>query len=193
MDLSVGTLLFLILACCLWDSEARFYQHIWVENGVKNGYYSNLSLCPKGYAHGFSLKIQEYQGSLLWQDDTSLNGIRLYCSDGSMIQSNVGELGVWSAQQYCYSGNMNAFRLRVDPPHGWGMAYDDTAANNIQFKCESGEILEGYGYDWGTFGSWSSCHSGSICGLQTRVETAYGEIDKTALNDVIFLCCPPDR
>lgn len=83
--------------------------------------------------------------------------------------------------------------MRVDPLHGWGMLYDDTTVSNVAFKCESGEILEGGGHAWGTFGAWSICRSGSICGLQTRVEGSKGVSDEIALSDVIFLCCPYDR
>lgn len=104
-----------------------------------------------------------------------------------------GRYGDWTAQQYCSSGNLNAFSLRVDPIHGWGMLYDDTAVNNIQFKCESGETLEGYGHNWGTFGNWSSCHSGAICGFKAKFEYDENVIDHTALNDVVFLCCPDYR
>ncbi|KAJ6620405.1 hypothetical protein lerEdw1_014908 [Lerista edwardsae] len=193
VDLSMGSLFFLILSSSFCDADARFHQHIWVDNGIKRGYFSKAEMCPRGHAHGFSLKIHEYQGSLLWQDDTSLNGIRLYCSDGKIIESNVGRHGYWSLQQYCYGGNLNAFRLRVDPLRGWGMMYDDTTVSNVEFKCETGEILTGNGHEWGIFGAWSTCYSGSICGLQTRVEGPKGVTDELALNDVIFLCCPYDR
>ena len=67
---------------------------------------------------------------------------------------------------------------------------DDTAANNIKFRCTSNPILEGDGTGWGEYGGWSKeCRNGGICGIETKMEKRQGKGDDTALNDVRFLCC----
>ncbi|XP_026562565.1 vitelline membrane outer layer protein 1-like [Pseudonaja textilis] len=134
-------------------------------------------------------QVEPYQGGTAHQDDTSLNGIRLFCDDKKFISSVVGKWGAWSDIQYCRGrSKLVAFSLRVERPMG---PSDDTAANNIQFKCSNNEILVGNSHEWGKFGLWSaSCGPGTyICGLQTKVEIVQGMEDDTALNDVRFFCC----
>uniref|UniRef100_A0A7M4F8E3 Vitelline membrane outer layer 1-like protein n=1 Tax=Crocodylus porosus TaxID=8502 RepID=A0A7M4F8E3_CROPO len=124
--------------------------------------------------------------------DSALNGILLYCSDGTTITSSTVffscRWGQWSAKQWHPRLYLTAFSLKVESPQGDG---DDTAANNIKFRLLDGRVQEGNtGSVWGTFGSWSNhCYSGAICGLQTKVEPPQGEGDDTTLNDVRFFCC----
>ncbi|XP_075434092.1 uncharacterized protein LOC142471189 [Ascaphus truei] len=97
--------------------------------------------------------------------------------------------GSWTSPVWCPNGNLIAFSLRVETPLWFG---DDTAANNIMFKCSDNSILEGSGQSWGTYEGWSeSCQIG-ICGIQTKVEPTQGDGDDTALNDVKFTCCVED-
>ncbi|XP_054830068.1 vitelline membrane outer layer protein 1-like [Eublepharis macularius] len=191
---SSSTVLFIILFCCFRDTAGQCAPNspvpamIHVSNGGPWGSWGNVEHCPTGYhAVGFSLKIEPYQGSDKKNDDSSLNGIRLVCSDGTLISSTVSKWGPWSGRYICpRAGKMVAFSLRVELPQDGG---DDTAANNIQFRCEDGQVLVGKSHEWGTFGSWSArCKSG-ICGLQTKVEPDQGHGDDTALNDVKFYCC----
>ncbi|WAR17474.1 VMO1-like protein [Mya arenaria] len=142
-------------------------------------------------------------------DDTSLNAIKLICSDANgasfakqTITSSVGPWGDWKGQVTCNQRPevvmfLKAFSLQVESPQGNG---DDTAVNWAKFDCrdmqDSTPMEElnkdpGHG-SFGTFGAWSeSCRPGSaICGMMTRVEPVLTNTgDDTALNDVIFYCC----
>ncbi|XP_003219333.1 vitelline membrane outer layer protein 1 [Anolis carolinensis] len=185
MDLSIYSVFNLILSCCLWDAEARNYNSIiTVSNGGLWGVWGDIDFCPQGYVHGFSLKVEPH---LVNQDDTALNGIRLYCTDGSVIESIVAPWGTWTSIQYCPKGNLISYSLRVEEHQRSG---DDTAANNFQVTCEDGTRLMGQGNHWGSFGPWSRrCSSGSVCGIQTKVEGYQGRGDDTALNDLRLFCC----
>ncbi|XP_070605821.1 vitelline membrane outer layer protein 1-like [Erythrolamprus reginae] len=188
MDLSVSTALLLTIFCCLGNTEIReFKSTIFVKNGGAWGYWGGDGFCLEGFVNGFSLKVEAAQGS---SDDTAVNGIRLHCSEGGYIQSAVGPWGIWTKSQYCRPTHyLVSFSLRVEPAQG---VRDDTAANNIQFSCSDGQVLRGYGHNWGKFDKWSSrCPSTSkgICGLRTRLERDQGAGDDTALNDVRFFCC----
>ncbi|KAF4098992.1 hypothetical protein G5714_021022 [Onychostoma macrolepis] len=154
-------------------------------------------MCPTGtYAAGFSLKVEYPVGH---RDDTALNGIQLHCvkknSKGlphsyhnyASVRSDVGSWGRWTDIKWCPSGFLTAFQLRVERPQGVG---DDTAANNIRFKCSRGSFLLGDGTHWGDWGDWSqTCKRKGICGIKTRVEGPRGIGDDTALNDVRMFCC----
>ncbi|KAL7983312.1 hypothetical protein Chor_000188 [Crotalus horridus] len=132
MELSLCTTLLLTISCCLWNTEARTHgAPLTVPNG---GAWGSNEFCPKGYAYGFTLKVEVAQGL---GDDTALNGIRLYCTDGSSIESRVGPWGNWTPNQFCHTGFLVSFSLRVEKAQGIG---DDTAAKNIKFTCSDGGI-----------------------------------------------------
>ncbi|KAM4678381.1 vitelline membrane outer layer protein 1 homolog [Discoglossus pictus] len=172
-------------------NEQSSPRAISVTNGATWGSWGPVRWCPFGYkARGFSVKVE---GSQRKGDDTALNGIRLHCvsttnnnQEHKIISSDEGPWGSWSSPFWCLDSFPTSFALRVEPPQGRG---DDTAANNIMFKCSNNHHLEGSGLSWGTYGPWSlSCIYG-ICGIQTSVESSQGKGDDTALNDVQFSCC----
>ncbi|XP_053574311.1 vitelline membrane outer layer protein 1 homolog [Bombina bombina] len=161
-----------------------------VPNGGKWGDWGPVSWCPSGYvARGFSVKVEPSQGK---GDDTALNGIRLHCvniqniQEQAIISSAEGGWGSWSSAFWCLDSQLIAFSLRVEPHQGSG---DDTAANNIKFKCSNNQVIEGSGLQWGSYGQWSLDCANGICGIQNKVEGAQGRRDDTALNDVRFFCC----
>ncbi|XP_053241229.1 vitelline membrane outer layer protein 1-like [Podarcis raffonei] len=189
MDLSIGTALFLIFSSYLSDAKTRNYTiELSVPNGGPCGKWGPIEFCRKGYANGFTLKVDPWERFQVFKDDTSLNGIRLICTDGSEIQSAVGPLGKWTKTETCPEGSLISFSLRVQEERG--ILLDDTSADNIRFSCEHGAVLTGHSNDWGTFGPWSAiCPQGAICGIRTKVEPQMEKGDNTALNDVKFYCC----
>uniref|UniRef100_A0A9J7Y212 Fertilization envelope outer layer protein n=1 Tax=Cyprinus carpio carpio TaxID=630221 RepID=A0A9J7Y212_CYPCA len=173
--------------------DRHYRSELTVPNGGSWGSWGHREMCPAGtYAAGFSLRVEDpIQG-----DDTALNGIRLHCvaskgssdsyRDYSSVQSDVGSWGRWTDIKWCPSGFLTAFQLRVEPSQGND---DDTAANNIMFRCSQG-TLHGDGTNWGDWGTWSqTCEGKGICGLKTRIEVPQGRGDDTSLNDVIMYCC----
>nr|XP_033497361.1 vitelline membrane outer layer protein 1 homolog [Epinephelus lanceolatus] len=163
-----------------------------VNNGEQFGNWTWPEMCPdKFFAVGFSLRVEPNQYGA---DDTALNGIRLICAkDGNRsflysIESHTGYFGDWSHPQYCPSGMLTSFQLRVEPHQG--LFGDDTAVNNIKFRCSSNPTLEGRGMDWGEYGHWSQeCQDGGICGIETKMEEYQYGLDDSTLNDVRFHCC----
>ena len=76
--------------------------------------------------------------------------------------------------------------MRVQPDQG--SSIDDTATNDIQFKCSDGTLLTNTGgRTLGDWDLWKECPSGYVIrGLKTQIEVGTG--DDTGLNNVIFKC-----
>ncbi|ROL46790.1 Vitelline membrane outer layer protein 1 [Anabarilius grahami] len=108
-------------------------------------------------------------------------------TDANVANFLLDSWGEWTDIKWCPAGFLTTFQLRVESFQG---SEDDTAANNIRFKCSEGSLLEGGGTSWGTLGDWSRmCEGRGICGIKTRVEEPQGIGDDTALNDVQMYCC----
>ncbi|XP_044306692.1 vitelline membrane outer layer protein 1 homolog [Varanus komodoensis] len=204
---ALSAVLFLALVCFTSAFDKRIvranatfanrasYSSISVANGGRWGEWTWTEMCPEGsYATGFSIKVKEYGGGAF--DDTALNGIRLFCSTEQTshimytIESKVGDFGHWSGVRWCpRNGVLQSFQLQVEPEQG--ALYDDTAVNNIKFRCSNGVILEESGGPFGAYSEWSKpCLNGGICGIQTKQEPYQGPVkDDTALNDVRLFCC----
>ncbi|XP_062841821.1 vitelline membrane outer layer protein 1-like [Trichomycterus rosablanca] len=173
-------------------STRNFTSILTVPNGEKFGMWMWREMCPENFfAVGFSLRVEpnQYGG-----DDTALNGIRLYCVQNEdrrflyTVESHTGHFGDWTDPQWCPSGTLSSFQLRVEPHQG--IFGDDTTANNIRFRCSTNPTLEGRAMSWGEYGDWSAdCREGGICGIQTKMELYQGGLDDSALNDVRFHCC----
>ncbi|XP_053699999.1 vitelline membrane outer layer protein 1 homolog [Synchiropus splendidus] len=195
----------LALTSCALSEESTFQQRagtafnnrqftsvLSVSNGERFGHWTWPEMCPEGFfAVGFSVRVETNQ---YLSDDTALNGVRLVCSKDEArthlytIESHTGYFGEWSHPQYCPSGVLTSFQLRVQPHQG--LLGDDTAVNNIKFRCSSNPTLEAPGMQWGEYGLWSrDCTGGGICGIETKMEEYQRGLDDSTLNDVRFHCC----
>lgn len=182
-----------------------------VDNGGLWGVWGNPEFCPAGtFASGYIMKIEPKQQ--INCDDTSLNAIRLICSDSGGIDrgpitSLEGPLGSWTSEESCTKDTyLVDFQLQVENGTVKRADLDNTCANYVKFHCRdlAGNnndaelaLSPGEGF-WGSWGSWSeTCGQNSaICGLSTRVEGDQGEgfgdkgsKDDRALNNVLFYCC----
>ncbi|XP_075010102.1 vitelline membrane outer layer protein 1 homolog [Calonectris borealis] len=178
------------------DLGGRDASVITVSNGGPWGDWAWPEMCPKGsYASGVSFKVEVPQGVM--EDDTALNGIRLYCSRGGdpsggyTAESQSGRWGHWSEARWCpHQGHLVGFELQVQAPQR-RLLSDEVAATSARFACSDGHILEGPGSAWGQWGGWSPQCSKAVCGIQTRQDPAWGlKRDDTALNDLRLFCCP---
>ncbi|NWY52569.1 VMO1 protein, partial [Chionis minor] len=175
-----ATLILLLSHCTPGTGTRENTSVLTVPNGGHWGKWGGWQFCPYGYASGFVLKVEPSQ---FGRDDAALNGICLCCQDDSAIESLVREWGTWKNFQVCPEGYLISLSLRTEESQGGG---EDTAANNILFRCSDATVLVSDGLSWGRFGSRSkSCN---ICGLQTKVEPPQGFQDDTALNSV-KICC----
>nr|XP_034958026.1 uncharacterized protein LOC118078321 [Zootoca vivipara] len=141
-------------------------------------------------------QVEAYRGPM--DDDTALNGIRLFCTRGGRgdkheahtVESQSGPWGQWSPPSWCPEGTyLTRFSLRVEQTRRG--IHDDMGATNARFACSGeGAHLEGRGLSWGEYGEWSPpCRKG-LCGIQTKQDPVRGALrDDTALNDVRFFCC----
>lgn len=91
-------------------------------------------------------------------------------------------------QECLFGSYLKSFQLRVNPYSD--NATDNTAVNNIRFKCSNDREISGTGNLAGFWGEYSEECTVGICGIQTLVK-GYGgdDVDNTALNDVRFSCC----
>ncbi|XP_045118100.1 vitelline membrane outer layer protein 1-like [Portunus trituberculatus] len=165
------------------------------------GTWGPQEFCPEGtFAYAFEIKVEPEDSN----DDTSMNGIQLYCRlpmdaghDGLpprkgarefSITSNVARWGNWRGMRSCTEGLLTGLKMKSEEDQGFFV--DDTAANDLEMQCNhSTTTLNGGGNHWGFYSSWATCPEGwAICGLMTRVE-AESATDDTALNDVRMYCC----
>ncbi|OXA51709.1 vitelline membrane outer layer protein 1 [Folsomia candida] len=171
------------------------------------GQWGSWSRCPFGtYVQAIQIRTEPYQGAGAYEDDTAVNGIRLYCGDPNnintaFITSLVGEWGNWGNVFSCRSddrplapdGYVTGFQLRVEGPLTFG---DDTATDNLRILCNYPNLgipeqtKEGDGLNFGSWTDARRCLSNqAVCALQTQVEPYQGDSDDTAMNNVRMECC----
>jgi len=150
------------------------------------GDWGHIIRCKHNVAvSGFRLRVERSQGR---GDDTALNGIQLYCNDGSITNRIYGYWGTWRAWQTC-GGNHHVTEFNVRSERSLGRP-DDTAANDVEMRCTNSQYLYGHGMSWGTWVGFRSCsHGAFLCGVQARIERPQGRGDDTALNQLKFICC----
>ena len=71
-----------LLVGCVIASPRNDYRQQYIEPDTRTswGTWGITEWCPAGtFAHGFKLKMESYQGSDYYDDDTALNAIGLYC------------------------------------------------------------------------------------------------------------------
>jgi hypothetical protein len=158
--------------------------------GVWGGWQTQ-AMCPNGtLAYAFDVQVERNQGG---GDDTALNGIRLGCGQADVptgeITSGQGPWGSWLGSKQCAKGQyLVGAKMMIERPLGGG---DDTAADNVTFRCTAGsELVITHNAEFGAWSDLQMCPADTaICGIQTRVEGDQHGGDDTALNDAKFVCC----
>jgi len=195
MTAKVVTLSLVLLPCLLEVTNAGLAPNEVIEFQGDWGTWGSMQLCRNnGFAVSFRTQVEHKR-----RDDTGLNSVCLLCSGGDVVCSKKYysklNTGTWHfARRECWNG-LDAFQIKYESKQG--MLADDTAANDIRFRCRSDyprgdwrkagdSYEEGYGY-----GEWKAVEKCSkdcvICGIQTQVEDRIS--DKTGLNGVKFQCC----
>ena len=110
------------------------------------------------------LRIQPYTT----RDNTALNGIRMKCSDGQILDSKEGRWGHWLEWKES-KDERKIVKVWVRSEAKQGSRVDDTAANGVVFIDEDGDS---YDPGKGIWGNWYSaeCPRGTVInGFQTKV------------------------
>ncbi len=113
------------------------------QNSVRgeSGTWGGVENCRNGiFATGFLLRAEKYQGA---GDDSGANAVCLKCDDQDVC-SKMGNEGEWSPEPYmCPKGSyLSGWRQNVEPLKGWGLLRDDTALNNVEYKCRDAQTWE---------------------------------------------------
>lgn len=165
------------------------------------GSWGPQEFCPTGtFAYAFQIKVESEDAS----DDTSMNGIELFCREPVdvgregrpprkeareySITSNYQKWGEWRGKRECPTGFLTGLKMKSEEDQG--MLVDDTAANDLEMQCDFSTVtLNGGGNSWGYYSNWANCPEGyAICGIETKVEGETAS-DDTALNNVMMFCC----
>jgi len=92
-------LLFVPYSCGQWH-----YPRIEPKAELQWGDWGPAQICPNdAHVYAFALKVEVDQGD---GDDTTLNGIKLYCRNGHEVTSKVGPWGSWGSKKQCPQGRV---------------------------------------------------------------------------------------
>jgi len=113
-----------IVFFCDWHShEIRSSYGPW-------GAWGGNAMCKHShdFVIGFKIRIESRQAG----DDTSANGVRLYCQSDTELIPGDGHWGSWSHIYKCREGEAVAgIQTRVEPRH----PHDDTSVNGLNVIC----------------------------------------------------------
>uniref|UniRef100_A0A8D0C4U2 Uncharacterized protein n=1 Tax=Salvator merianae TaxID=96440 RepID=A0A8D0C4U2_SALMN len=169
-----------------------------VLNAGRIGTWGQKQFCPTGFATAFSLKVISlvspsasvslFLGRI---DNPVLSGVRLHCSDGTIVTSSAGVRGRWSVVSSCQGQNhLNAFSLGLATRRSQVVRVAERVASNVQFRCSDGLLLRGYGVAASSYSRWSNKCQRGVCGLQTRLDSRVRlEIRESAVTDMRLFCC----
>ncbi|XP_042237665.1 vitelline membrane outer layer protein 1-like isoform X1 [Homarus americanus] len=191
-----------VCVCLLVAAGVLADERLEVDWAMNWGSWHEKEQCPAGsFVYAFDIKVDS-EGVI---DETSMNGINLYCSNPSdanyyygdnlpeadapdyIISSFVDQWGIWRGKRECYKGFLTGFRMRSESDQGaFG---DDTTANDLEMQCNYGnETLIGGGNHRGNWSNYANCPYGmAIYAIQTRVQE-FSSTDNTALNNVHMFC-----
>ena len=135
--------------------------------------------------------IQKTSCRTLWRPSSGNNFMKIpsiaLIFFPNLFSCDLHRWGEWGAPLSCSSGYLTAFRLRVQRPL---VQEDETAVNDVQFECSSGQVLAGNGLLNGEWGPWSGHCPAGICSFESRIQEYQGVFsDDTALNNLLFYCC----
>ena len=183
--------------CSGWNIQNNLLTDVIGEGG--NGYWKDVELCPKEtYANRFALKVEPDQGTT--QDDSALNGVKLYCTSfdhkkSGEVTSGVGKRGSWKSPLECSRGFFNGLRFKAMD----GSTSGDSGGANVDMACNSGINLQGDGMngeDWGPWSSRTYCPPESaVCGIQTKIDNPSESCqmrrfnDESGLTNIKVICC----
>uniref|UniRef100_A0A8C4WUL5 Vitelline membrane outer layer protein 1 homolog n=1 Tax=Gopherus evgoodei TaxID=1825980 RepID=A0A8C4WUL5_9SAUR len=93
--------------------------------------------CPSGQRlTQFRLRVEPCQGL---KDDTAANNIEFVCTGGAELKGDGRCWGKWGPQsRSCGPRGISTIATKVEAPQGKG---DDTALNDVYFKCSRPETL----------------------------------------------------
>lgn len=145
---------------------------------------------PKSVAVGFKMKMQlpveaPSEGDDARNDYSSLNGVRLVCTDGSEAKSAEGIRGEWTENLKCQGKTdfIVGVRIKSEPWQGWDV--DDVGATNFEGVCRSGARLvhrattRSKNTRWSNRGEWgpvAKCpeKAPAVCGIKSRIDGPVG-------------------
>lgn len=141
------------------------------------------NFCKGGTMHGFEVKVESYMGPTV--DDSAVNGLRFWCTDGSVIESGSAENGEWKGKQSCKEGNKI---VKIQAVTGEEMG-DSFGVQQVSIFCDGSAGLETISsFDDSAFPSSNrqsvdiQCpNSMTPCGLQNQIKPIGKEIKQAAI------------